>query len=83
PTSGTVAKGKTTTLTVSFEPESATDKTFRVVSADPSKATISVKDMTITVNGVATGKVQIPVVSGNGQFAAVAEVTVTEAGAAG
>ncbi|STI85456.1 phage major tail protein [Escherichia coli] len=49
----------------------------------PSKATISVKDMTITVNGVATGKVQIPVVSGNGQFAAVAEVTVTEAGAAG
>ncbi|EEC9863962.1 phage tail protein, partial [Escherichia coli] len=25
----------------------------------------------------------IPVVSGNGQFAAVAEVTVTEAGAAG
>ncbi|MHB9189913.1 phage tail protein [Escherichia coli] len=77
------AKGKTTTLTVSFEPESATDKTFRAVSADPSKATISVKDMTITVNGVATGKVQIPVVSGNGQFAAVAEVTVTEAGAAG
>ncbi|HAI3271722.1 TPA: Ig domain-containing protein, partial [Escherichia coli] len=83
PTSGTVAKGKTTTLTVSFEPKSATDKTFRAVSADPSKATISVKDMTITVNGVATGKVQIPVVSGNGQFAAVAEVTVTEAGAAG
>lgn len=83
PTSGTVAKGKTTTLTVSLEPESATDKTFRAVSADPSKATISVKDMTITVNGVATGKVQIPVVSGNGQFAAVAEVTVTEAGAAG
>ena len=83
PTSGTVAKGKTTTLTVSFEPESATDKTFRAVSADPSKATISVKDMTITVNGVATGKVQIPVVSGNGQFAAVAEVTVTEVGAAG
>ncbi|EJM1700341.1 phage tail protein, partial [Escherichia coli] len=27
--------------------------------------------------------VQIPVVSGNGQFAAVAQVTVTEAGAAG
>ncbi|WP_425341757.1 Ig-like domain-containing protein [Escherichia coli] len=41
-----MAKGKTTTLTVSFEPESATDKTFRAVSADPSKATISVKDMT-------------------------------------
>ncbi|EEW2881871.1 phage tail protein, partial [Escherichia coli] len=28
-------------------------------------------------------KVSIPVISGNGQFATVAEVTVTEAGAAG
>ncbi|MCY9468487.1 hypothetical protein MWG46_14970 [Escherichia coli] len=35
--------------------------------------------MTITVNGVAAGKVSIPVVSGNGQFAAVAEITVTAA----
>ena len=83
PTSGTVAKGKTTTLTVSFEPESATDKTFRAVSADPSTGTIAVKDMAITVTGVKAGKVSIPVISGNGQFATVAEVTVTEAGAAG
>ncbi|EFG3900278.1 Ig domain-containing protein, partial [Escherichia coli] len=83
PASTSVVKGQSTTLTVAFQPEGATDKSFRAVSADPSKATISVKDMTITVNGVATGKVQIPVVSGNGQFAAVAEVTVTEAGAAG
>ena len=76
PTSGTVAKGKTTTLTVTVEPENATDKTFRAISADPSKATISVKDMTITVTGVKDGKVSIPVISGNGQFAAVAEITV-------
>ncbi len=59
PTSGTVAKGKTTTLTVSFEPESATDKTFRAVSADPSTGTIAVKDMAITVTGVKAGKVSI------------------------
>ncbi|EIP2130770.1 Ig domain-containing protein, partial [Escherichia coli] len=83
PTSGTVEKGKTTTLTVSFEPESATDKTFRAVSADPSTGTIAVKDMVITVTGIKAGKVSIPVISGNGQFATVAEVTVTEAGAAG
>ena len=73
---GTVEKGKTTTLTVTVEPENATDKTFRAISADPSKATISVKDMTITVTGVKDGKVSIPVISGNGQFAAVAEITV-------
>ncbi|ENU0698679.1 TPA: Ig-like domain-containing protein, partial [Escherichia coli] len=42
-----------------------------------------VKDMAITVTGVKAGKVSIPVISGNGQFATVAEVTVTEAGAAG
>ncbi|STI82787.1 phage major tail protein [Escherichia coli] len=42
-----------------------------------------VKDMVITVTGVKAGKVSIPVISGNGQFATVAEVTVTEAGAAG
>ncbi|EFI6122403.1 phage tail protein, partial [Escherichia coli] len=60
-------------------PESATDKTFRAVSADPSKATISVKGMIITVTGVETGKVTIPVISGNGLFAAVAEINVTSA----
>ncbi|WCE52307.1 hypothetical protein PL329_14820 [Escherichia coli] len=35
--------------------------------------------MTITVKGVAAGKVNIPVVSGNGELAAVAEITVTGA----
>ncbi|ENE6782939.1 Ig-like domain-containing protein, partial [Escherichia coli] len=36
-----------------------------------------VSGMTITVKGVAAGKVNIPVVSGNGEFAAVAEINVT------
>ncbi|OSL39394.1 major tail protein [Escherichia coli TA464] len=77
PPSATVVKGKTTTLTVSFQPQDAADKTFRAVSTDYGRATVSVKDMTITVKGVDTGKVQIPVISGNGEFAVVAEVTVT------
>ncbi|HAW0541824.1 TPA: phage tail protein, partial [Escherichia coli] len=55
-----------------------TDKSFRAVSADKTKATVSVSGMTITVKGVAAGKVNIPVVSGNGEFAAVAEITVTD-----
>ncbi|HAW7720510.1 TPA: Ig domain-containing protein [Escherichia coli] len=77
PASASVVKGKSTTLTVAFQPEDATDKSFRAVSADKTKATVSVSGMTITVNGVAAGKVNIPVVSGNGEFAAVAEITVT------
>ncbi len=66
-----------TGMTVAFQPEGATDKSFRAVSADKTKATVSVSGMTITVKGVAAGKVNIPVVSGNGEFAAVAEINVT------
>ncbi|EMQ0436050.1 Ig domain-containing protein, partial [Escherichia coli] len=77
PASASVVKGQSTTLTVAFQPEGATDKSFRAVSADKTKATVSVSGMTITVNGVAAGKVNIPVVSGNGELAAVAEITVT------
>ncbi len=77
PASASVVKGQSTTLTVAFQPEGVTDKSFRAVSADKTKATVSVSGMTITVNGVAAGKVNIPVVSGNGEFAAVAEITVT------
>ncbi|HCO7733833.1 TPA: Ig-like domain-containing protein, partial [Escherichia coli] len=78
PASASVVKGKSTTLTVAFQPEGATDKSFRAVSADKTKATVSVSGMTITVKGVAAGKVNIPVVSGNGELAVVAEITVTD-----
>ncbi|ENB8520476.1 phage tail protein, partial [Escherichia coli] len=78
PASSSVVKGQGTTLTVAFQPEGATDKSFRAVSADKTKATVSVSGMTITVKGVAAGKVNIPVVSGNGELAAVAEITVTD-----
>ncbi|WP_407219113.1 Ig-like domain-containing protein [Escherichia coli] len=47
-------------------------------SADKTKATVSVSGMTITVKGVAAGKVNIPVVSGNGELAVVAGITVTD-----
>ncbi|GBF60029.1 tape measure protein [Trichophyton mentagrophytes] len=68
PASTSVVKGQSTTLTVAFQPEGVTDKSFRAVSADKTKATVSVSGMTITVNGVAAGKVNIPVVSGNAMF---------------
>ncbi|MEE7282442.1 phage tail protein [Escherichia coli O4:H2] len=82
PLTGNVAKGQSTALTVAVQPEGATDKTFRATSANQNFATITVKGNTITVKGVAAGKAQIPVVTGNGEFAAVAEITVTD-GAAG
>ncbi|HCQ4237595.1 TPA: phage portal protein [Escherichia coli] len=82
PPTGNVAKGQNITLTVAVQPEGATDKTFRATSANQNFATITVKGNTITVKGVAAGKAQIPVVTGNGEFAAVAEINVTD-GAAG
>ncbi|GDG13390.1 phage major tail protein [Escherichia coli] len=82
PPTGNVAKGQKITLAVAVQPEGATDKTFRATSANQNFATITVKGNTITVKGVAAGKAQIPVVTGNGEFAAVAEITVTD-GAAG
>ncbi len=73
PPTGNVAKGQNITLTVAVQPEGATDKTFRATSANQNFATITVKGNTITVKGIAAGKAQIPVVTGNGEFAAVAE----------
>ncbi|MFP1462803.1 Ig-like domain-containing protein [Escherichia coli] len=81
PPTGNVAKGQNITLTVAVQPEGATDKTFRATSANQNFATITVKGNTITVKGIAGG-MYIPVVTGNGEFAAVAEITVTD-GASG
>ncbi|EEW2536517.1 phage tail protein [Escherichia coli] len=77
PSTHTLAKNSTVDLTVALQPARATDKTFRAISTDTSKATISVNDMTITVKGIAAGKSQILAISGDGQFAAVAEINVT------
>ncbi len=52
PASTSVVKGQSTTLTVAFQPEGVTDKSFRAVSADKTKATVSVSGMTITVKAL-------------------------------
>ncbi|MCY9466660.1 hypothetical protein MWG46_04045 [Escherichia coli] len=57
-----MAKGKTTTLTVALEPESATDKTSGRFPPIHQKPPLVVKDMTITVNGRCAGKVSIRVI---------------------
>ncbi len=77
PTTKNVAAGASVDLTVAVQPDAATDKSFRALSSDQAKATLSVNGMTITVAGVAAGKVQIPVISGDGQHVAIAEITVT------
>ncbi|ENL7180016.1 Ig domain-containing protein, partial [Escherichia coli] len=58
-------------------PASASDKSFRVASSDPSKATVTVSGNTLTVTGVAAGTVEIIVMSNDGNFVAICKVTVS------
>ncbi|HAZ3503476.1 TPA: Ig domain-containing protein, partial [Escherichia coli] len=77
PATVSVEAGKTVELTVAVQPDTASDKTFRVSSDHNNVATVTVKDNVITVKGVAKGTALIPVMSNGGAFAAVATVTVT------
>ncbi|EFN4266275.1 phage tail protein [Escherichia coli] len=72
-----VAVGKTVQLVVSVLPASASDKSFRVSSADLAKATVTANGNTLTVTGVAAGTVDIIVMSNNGNFVAICKVTVS------
>lgn len=76
PATSSVEAGKTVELTVAVQPDTASDKTFRVSSDHANVATVTVKDNIITVKGVAKGTALIPVMSNAGSFAAVATVTV-------
>ncbi|HBA7002017.1 TPA: phage tail protein [Escherichia coli] len=76
PATASVEVGKTVELTVAVQPDTASDKTFRVSSDHNNVATATVKDSIITVKGVAKGTALIPVMSNGGDFAAVATVAV-------
>lgn len=72
-----VAVGATTQLAVTVLPASASDKSFRVASSDPSKATVSVSANILTITGVAAGAVEIIVMGNDGNFVAICKVTVS------
>lgn len=72
-----VAVGATTTLNLSVLPASATDKSFRLASSDPSKATVSVAGSVVTVTGVSAGIAEILAITNDGSFAAVSKITVS------
>lgn len=73
----TVASGATTTLNVTVSPASASDKSFRVATSDPAKATVIAAGTTLTITGVAAGLADIIVMTNDGQFVATCKVTVS------
>lgn len=80
PASASVNEGATTTLTFTVKPDEASDKAIRVYSSDPQTATVTLSGLVATVKGVKQGKASIVGKTSDGDFVAVAAVTVNSAG---
>lgn len=76
-TTSTVAVGATDTVNVTVNPVGATDKTFRVSSSDPTKATVAVNGDVLTITGKATGSAEIIVMTNDGLFVGIDKVTIS------
>lgn len=72
-----IKAGATDTVNVTVNPLGASDKSFRVSSSDPTKATVTAVDNVLTITGVAVGTADIVVMTSDGQFVAVNTTTVT------
>lgn len=72
-----ITVGGKNTVTATVTPSGATDKTFRVATSDPAKATVTASGNVLTVTGVATGTAQIIVMTNDGQKVAICTVTVS------
>ncbi len=80
PASASVNVGATTTLTFTVKPDGASDKAISVHSSDPQTATVTLNGLVATVKGVKQGSVSIVGMTADGNFVAVAAVTVSAAG---
>lgn len=69
--------GATTEVVFTVAPAGATDKSMRIASSDPSVATVTQVDNVATVKGVKAGVVKVVGMTADGNFTAIADVTVT------
>lgn len=76
-TSLTLTGTASDSLNVTVNPAGATDKSFRASSSDPAKATVTVAGNILTVKGVAAGPAEIVVMTNDGQFVAICNVSVS------
>lgn len=77
--SGTIYRGYSKTVTVSFSPANATDKSFSVQSSNTAVATAVINDDAITINGISDGSAVISVYSTDGNYLATYTATVQTA----
>ncbi|MXF06687.1 phage tail protein [Escherichia coli] len=78
PDAVSVEAGSTAALTVTLLPDNATHRGVQVKSSHPDIATVTVKDLNVTVTGVKPGTASVVVITDDGGLVAVATATVTE-----
>lgn len=76
PVNATVKVSATTAVTFMVKPDNATDKSLRIATSDPTVATIIQTDNVATVKGVKAGAVKIIGMTSDGNFTAIADITV-------
>ncbi|MCH5444847.1 phage tail protein [Salmonella enterica subsp. enterica serovar Muenchen] len=79
PTNATVNVGATTAVTFTIKPDNATDKSLRIATSDPAIATVTQADNVATVKGVKAGTAKIIGMTSDGNFTAIADITVQAA----
>ncbi|MDJ6848631.1 phage tail protein [Salmonella enterica] len=76
PVNATVSVRATTAVTFTVKPDNATDKSLRIATSDPAVATVTQADNVATVKGVKAGTVKIIGLTSDGNFTAIADITV-------
>ncbi|EEB5699348.1 phage tail protein [Salmonella enterica subsp. enterica serovar Montevideo] len=76
PQATNVNVGATVDLTYTVKPDSATDKSLRIATSDPTIATVTQADNVATVKGVKAGAAKIIGMTSDGNFTAIADITV-------
>ncbi|MCH5496467.1 Ig-like domain-containing protein, partial [Salmonella enterica subsp. diarizonae serovar 16:z10:e,n,x,z15] len=76
PQTANVNVGATIDLTYTVKPDGATDKSLRIATSDPAIATVTQADNVATVKGVKAGTVKIIGMTSDGNFTAIADITV-------
>lgn len=76
PVNATVSVRATTAVTFTVKPDNATDKSLRIATSDPAVATVTQADNVATVKGVKAGVVKVIGMTSDGNFTAIADITV-------
>ncbi|HDC2544479.1 TPA: Ig-like domain-containing protein [Salmonella enterica] len=79
PANAMVGVGATTNVMFTVKPDNATDKTLRIATSDPTIAAVTQADNVATVKGVKAGTVKIIGMTSDGNFTAIADITVQAA----